>query len=113
MIKTLIKASEEQQKDRDEIVQLKSELAKSKEEQRKEYEAKEQLMKENADLNKKLSEAKETIQQKLPKMEQTIEDFYMEVMDLKVERHNERQNSIALRSKLMEANEQLAECKNE
>ncbi|CAO1294593.1 unnamed protein product [Diamesa hyperborea] len=120
MMKHLIKESKDHQQECNEIIKLRAELVTAKEEQKmandqreKEQEEnlkvineRDQLKKENADLN-------ETINIKLPKMEQTIEDFYMEVMDLKIERHYQREDLIALRSKLMEVNEQLAEFKNE
>ncbi|CAO1295055.1 unnamed protein product [Diamesa tonsa] len=106
LINKLLKASEEHQ----ENLKLRTELSLAKDEQKTAQDERDQLKKELNDLKRDFTEAKETIELKLPKMEQTIEDFYMEVMDLKVERHNERQNSIALRSKLMEVKEQLAEC---
>ncbi|CAO1294568.1 unnamed protein product [Diamesa hyperborea] len=106
----LLKVSQEHQMECEDIIKLRAQLATAKNQQKKAQDGKDQLEKKLTDLKKENADLKETIEQKLPKMEQTIEDFYMEVMDLKIERHNERQNSIGLRSKLMEANEQLAEC---
>ncbi|CAO1294723.1 unnamed protein product [Diamesa tonsa] len=113
MMKQLLIESRDHQMNSQENIKQRSELSLAKDELKNEHDEKIKITNERDQLEKENADLKKTIQQKLPKMEQTIEDFYMEVMDLKIERHNERQNSIALRTKLMEAKEQLAECKNE
>ncbi|CAO1295100.1 unnamed protein product [Diamesa tonsa] len=114
MIKTLLKASEGHQIEQQENIKLRAELSLAKTEQKKEQESNTKVLNERDQLIKELSdeltEAKETIDQKLPKMEQTINEFHMEVMDQKIERHHQRELYREIRSKLMEAKEQLAEC---
>ncbi|CAO1295005.1 unnamed protein product [Diamesa tonsa] len=93
-----------------ENINLRAELSTAKDQQKKKQEEIIKVTNEREHLEKKLNEAQETIQQKLPKMEQTINEFHMEVMDQKIECHYKREDLIALRTKLMEAKEQLAEC---
>jgi predicted secreted protein len=90
-IDTLLKATEEHQKDRDENVKLKAELSSTKEQQKME-----------------LQEAKDTNKERNFKLERENNELFSEIMDLKIERQMERVTRTELRTKLMKANELLA-----
>ncbi|CAO1340032.1 unnamed protein product [Diamesa tonsa] len=131
----LLKASQEHQMECQETIKRRVELSTIKDEQKMEQEEnfkvindltneKDQLMKESTDLKKEstdlkkeltdlkkeLTEARDTIEQKLPKMDKTINELNMEVMEIKSQRKQERTTCRELGTKLMKANEHLATC---
>lgn len=105
---------DDHQKECNENINLRAKLSKIEDELKKEQESgtecvkeRDSLKKDNADLKMDLLEAKQINDVKVPKMEKTIEDFFVQVSELKREHNMERETCRELRSKLMKANEQL------
>ncbi|CAO1301919.1 unnamed protein product [Diamesa hyperborea] len=87
-------------------ISMLAELSLSKDELKTEQEKNTKVTNERDQLKEELTKAKETFEQKLFKMEQTINGYYSEVMNLKIECQNEI--IIGLSAKLMKAREQCA-----
>ncbi|CAO1323877.1 unnamed protein product [Diamesa tonsa] len=87
-------------------ISMLAELSLSKDELKTEQEKYTKVINERDQLKEELTKAKELFEQKLSKMEQTINSFHSEVMNLKIECQNEI--IIGLSAKLMKAREQCA-----
>lgn len=110
MMKQLLKSSNKQQMERYENMKLKTELAKAKDQLQEEQKGHIEVVTEKDAMKIELVETKFIIDVKVPKLELEVNELSEGIFKLKEQLHREKATCNEMRTKLIKANEKLADC---